>query len=98
MLSLPCRHGRAAALVWLTPDTSMLKDRGHDYEYQALVRLAEVPAAHRGRPRLRRSQALPGADREVEGGVAPGCRQRRGARPRFGQPVCQALGHQGRIP
>jgi len=42
MLSLLCRHGRATPLVWLTVDTATLKDRGHDYEDQVLVRLAVV--------------------------------------------------------
>jgi hypothetical protein len=42
MLSLLCRHGRATPLVWLTVDTATLKDRRNGYEYQVLVRLAEV--------------------------------------------------------
>src|ERR1700712_61054 len=42
MLSLLCRHGRATPLVWLTVDSATLKDRRNDYEYQVLVRLAEV--------------------------------------------------------
>ncbi len=46
LLSLLCRHGRATPLVWLTVDTATLKDRRNAYEYQVLVRLAEVlPAA-----------------------------------------------------
>jgi len=50
MLSLLCRHGRATPLVWLTVDTAMLKDRRNAYEYQVLVRLAEVlPAETRVR-------------------------------------------------
>ncbi len=50
MLSLLCRHGRATPLVWLTVDKATLKDRCHAYEYQVLVRLAEVlPAAVRVR-------------------------------------------------
>src|SRR5437879_6170273 len=50
MLSLLCRHGRATPLVRLTVDTTTLKDRRNDYEYQVLVRLAEVlPAAVRVR-------------------------------------------------
>jgi hypothetical protein len=50
MLSLLCRHGRATPLVWLTVDTATLKDRRNEYEYQVLVRLAEVlPAAVRVR-------------------------------------------------
>ena len=46
MLSLLCRHGRATPLVWLTVDTTTLKDRRNDYEYQVLVRLAEVLPAN----------------------------------------------------
>ncbi len=42
MLSLLCRHGRATPLVWLTVDTATLKARRNEYEYQVLVRLAEV--------------------------------------------------------
>jgi hypothetical protein len=42
MLSLLCRHGRATPLVWLTVDSATLKDRRNIYEYQVLVRLAEV--------------------------------------------------------
>jgi hypothetical protein len=42
MLSLLTRHGRATPLVWLTVDKSTLKDRRNDYEYQALVRLADA--------------------------------------------------------
>jgi len=42
MLSLLSSHGRATPLVWLTIDTTTLKDRRNDYEYQVLVRLAEV--------------------------------------------------------
>jgi len=50
MLSLLCRHGRATPLVWLTVDTATLKDRRNAYEYQVLVRLAEMlPAAVRAR-------------------------------------------------
>jgi len=45
MLSLLCRHGRATPLVWLTVDTATLKARRNEYEYQVLVRLAEVPPA-----------------------------------------------------
>jgi len=45
MLSLLTRHGRATPLVWLTVDTSTLKDHRNEYEYQVLVRLADaVPA------------------------------------------------------
>src|SRR5271166_5585149 len=42
MLSLLTRHGRATPLVWLTVDTSTLKNRRNDYEYQVLIRLAEA--------------------------------------------------------
>ena len=42
MLSLLSRHGRATPLVWLTVDTATLKDHRNGYEYQVLVRLAEV--------------------------------------------------------
>jgi len=46
MLSLLTRHGRATPLMWLTVDTSILKNRRNEYEYQVLVRLAEaLPAA-----------------------------------------------------
>src|SRR5690349_21408280 len=36
------RHGRATPLVWLTVNTSTLKDRRNEYEYQVLVRLADA--------------------------------------------------------
>jgi len=42
MLSLLCRHGRATPLVWLTVDTTTLKDRRNACACQVLVRLAEV--------------------------------------------------------
>jgi hypothetical protein len=42
MLSLLTRHGRASPLLWLTVDKATLKDRRNEYEYQALVRLAEA--------------------------------------------------------
>jgi hypothetical protein len=42
MLSLLTRHGRATPLVWLTVDTATLKNHRNEYEYQALVRLAEA--------------------------------------------------------
>src|SRR5277367_6421706 len=42
MLSLLTRHGRATPLVWLTVDTSSLKNRRNNYEYQVLIRLAEA--------------------------------------------------------
>ena len=37
MLSLLTRHGRATPLLWLTVDTSTLKNRRNEYEYQALM-------------------------------------------------------------
>jgi hypothetical protein len=40
MLSLLTSHGRATPLMWLTVDTSTLKNRRNEYEYQVLVRLA----------------------------------------------------------
>ncbi len=42
MLSLLTRHGRATPLLWLTVDTSTLKNRRNEYEYQMLVRLADA--------------------------------------------------------
>ncbi len=45
MLSLLTSHGRATPLMWLTVDTSILKNRRNEYEYQVLVRLAEALAA-----------------------------------------------------
>ena len=42
MLSLLTGHGRATPLVWLTVDKQTLKRRRNEYEYWALVRLAEV--------------------------------------------------------
>jgi hypothetical protein len=36
------RHGRATPLLWLTVATSSLKNHRNEYEYQALVRLAEA--------------------------------------------------------
>ena len=42
MLSLLTRHGRATPLVWLTVDTSTLKNRRNEYEYQVLVSLADA--------------------------------------------------------
>jgi hypothetical protein len=44
MLSLLTRHGRATPLMWLSVDTSTLKNRRNEYEYQVLVRLAEALA------------------------------------------------------
>lgn len=42
MLSLLTRHGRATPLVWLTVDTSTLKNHRNEYEYQVLVCLADA--------------------------------------------------------
>src|ERR1035437_2113527 len=42
MLSLMTRHGRATPLVWLTVETATLKNHRNEYEYQALVRLADA--------------------------------------------------------
>jgi hypothetical protein len=42
MLSLLSSHGRATPLMWLSVNTSTLKNRRNEYEYQALVRLAEA--------------------------------------------------------
>ena len=42
MLSLLSHHGRATPLVWLTVDKAAPKNRRNGYEYQVLVRLAEV--------------------------------------------------------
>jgi len=42
MLSLLSSHGRATPLMWLTVDTSTLKNRRNEYEYHVLVRLAEA--------------------------------------------------------
>ncbi len=42
MLSLLTGHGRATPLVWLTVDKRTLKTRRNEYEYWALVRLAEL--------------------------------------------------------
>ena len=42
MLSLLTRHGRATPLVWLTVETATLKNHRNEYEYQALVRLADA--------------------------------------------------------
>jgi hypothetical protein len=42
MLSLLSRHGRATPLVWPTVDKAALKNRSNGYEYQVLVRLAEI--------------------------------------------------------
>jgi hypothetical protein len=42
MLSLLTRHGRATPLLWLTVETSTLKNRRNDYEYHVLTSLAEA--------------------------------------------------------
>ena len=42
MLSLLTRHGRATPLMWLTVETVTLKSHRNEYEYQALVRLADA--------------------------------------------------------
>jgi Transposase DDE domain len=42
MLSLLTSHGRATPLLWLTVDTSTLKNHRNEYEYQVLVRLADA--------------------------------------------------------
>jgi hypothetical protein len=48
MLSLLTRHGRATPLMWLTVETATLKNHRNEYEYQALVRLADaLPAGIR---------------------------------------------------
>ena len=49
MLSLLTRHGQATPLLWLTVDTSTLKNHRNEYEYQGLVRLADaLPAEMKG--------------------------------------------------
>src|SRR4051794_15045361 len=69
MLSLITDHGRATPLVWLTVDKDTLKDNRSRYEHRVLVRLAELlPAEIKvcvRRPRLRRSETLPDADRRA---------------------------------
>ena len=45
MLSLLTRHGRATPLLWLTVDTATLRNHRNEYEYQALVRLADALTA-----------------------------------------------------
>src|SRR4249920_603789 len=42
MLSLMTDHGRATPLVWLTVDTSTLKNRRNEYECQVLTSLADA--------------------------------------------------------
>jgi hypothetical protein len=42
MLSLMTGHGRATPLVWLTVDTATLRNHRNEYEYQVLVRLADM--------------------------------------------------------
>ena len=46
MLSLLTRHGRATPLIWLTVETATLKNHRNEYEYQALVRLADALPAN----------------------------------------------------
>jgi hypothetical protein len=46
MLSLLTRHGRATPLMWLTVQTATLKNHRNEYEYQALVRLADALPAN----------------------------------------------------
>jgi len=42
MLSLMTGHGRTTPLVWLTVDSTTLKNHRNEYEYRVLVRLAEM--------------------------------------------------------
>jgi transposase len=42
MLSLMTGHGRATPLVWLTVDTATLRNHRNEYEYQVLVRFADM--------------------------------------------------------
>jgi transposase len=42
MLSLMTDHGRTTPLVWLTVATATLKNHRNEYEYQVLVRLADM--------------------------------------------------------
>jgi hypothetical protein len=42
MLSLLTRHGRATPLMWLTVETTTLRNHRNEYEYRALVRLADA--------------------------------------------------------
>ena len=46
MLSLLTRHGRATPLMWLTVETATLKNHRNEYEYQAVVRLADALPAN----------------------------------------------------
>jgi hypothetical protein len=46
MLSLLTRHGRATPLIWLTVETATLRNHRNEYEYQALVRLADALPAN----------------------------------------------------
>ena len=98
MLSLLSRHGRATPLVWLTVDKAALKNRRNGYEYQVLVRLAEIlPAdvrvrvvADRG---FRRPQALPGAGRGTEVRLRhPLSRQHRGHRHQMARRARRPIG------
>ena len=66
MLSLLSRHGRATPLVWLTVDKAALKNRRNGYELSGPGAPGRNPARRgpcSGRSRLRRPQALPGAER-----------------------------------
>ena len=103
MLSLLSRHGRATPLVWLTVDKAALKNRRNGYEYQVLVRLAEIlPADVRVRVVADRgfgdSQALPGADRGTEVRLRhPLSRQHRGHRHQWrGSAAADWVGAGGR--
>ena len=104
MLSLLSRHGRATPLVWLTVDKAALKNRRNGYEYQVLVRLAEIlPADVRvrvvadrgfGDHQHRGLRAGEGHQRAV----VPCGQHRRRTRADLDQPLCQALGDRGRFP
>ena len=96
MLSLLSRDGRATPLVWLTVDKAALKNRRNGYEYQVLVRWPNSPPmswSHRGRSRLRRPQALPGADRGTEVRLRhPLSRQHRGHRHQWARRARRPIG------
>ena len=91
MLFLLSRHGRATP-VWLTVDKATLKNRRNGYEYQVLVRLAEILPAdvrvvHRGHDRTASATTRPlsGAERGTEVRLLrhPLSRQYRGHRHRW---------------